>query len=280
VIVTSSIFQRVAPGLLALGCVLAVASYRSLPVSANHPVLVEGEKDFDGDGRTGAAEDTDSATDRVFGTIYAALAGDNGGANQNGSVTIVTSGRFPENLTITAANGNVTLEAAEGVHADIDAVVAGAAGNAERQATVGVNVAVDADANRIVVLRNLTIRNFAEGVRASGNARVIMNNVRLDSNVSYGIRALGNARVTVANGMIAGSGFRFAPGIDNASRPGTAIIFEGNASGSILDSVISSNAAVGIANVGQGLVRVAGGVLSDNAVNTMGSMSMDSAARQ
>ena len=66
--------------------------------------------DFDCDGRIDVAEDTDNATDRIFGTINAALAGANGGANQNGRVTIVTSGRFPEVVNITAANGNVTLE--------------------------------------------------------------------------------------------------------------------------------------------------------------------------
>src|SRR6185503_9717894 len=64
--------------------------------SANHPVLVEGEQDFDGDGRIGVMEDTDNATDRIFGTITTALLGMNGGANANGLVLIVTSGRFPE----------------------------------------------------------------------------------------------------------------------------------------------------------------------------------------
>ncbi len=63
-------------------------------VSANHPVLVEGEKDFDGDGLIGAAENTDG--DLVFGTITAALAAANGAAAQNGRVTIVTSGRFAD----------------------------------------------------------------------------------------------------------------------------------------------------------------------------------------
>ena len=64
-------------------------------VSANHPVLVEGNcdspvpgttivtggtcGDFDGDGRIGTAEDTDGA-DRIFGTLKAALGPGSGAA--------------------------------------------------------------------------------------------------------------------------------------------------------------------------------------------------------
>ena len=109
---------------------------------ANHPVLVEGNNcadagpnvttvppgtcgDFDGDGLIGTAEDTDNNTDRIFGTINAALGADRNGASQNGRVTIVTSGRFAEVVNITAANGNVTLEAAPGIEANIDAVLSG-----------------------------------------------------------------------------------------------------------------------------------------------------------
>ena len=53
----------------------------STAVFANHPVLVEGESDFDGDGLLGVAEDTDNDTDQVFGTINAALAAPNRAAN-------------------------------------------------------------------------------------------------------------------------------------------------------------------------------------------------------
>ena len=64
------------------------AFYGGTEVSANHPVLVEGNcdspvpgvtivtqatcGDFDGDGRIGTAEDTDGQ-DRIFGTLAAAL---------------------------------------------------------------------------------------------------------------------------------------------------------------------------------------------------------------
>ncbi len=83
---------------------------------ANHPVLVEGNcfgdgaaqrttvtpgtcGDYDGDGRIGTAEDTDVPFDRVFGTINAANSA--AGINNNGTITIVASGTFPEIVTIT-----------------------------------------------------------------------------------------------------------------------------------------------------------------------------------
>lgn len=132
-------------------------------VYANHPVLVEGNclnppagnpapplgslagtcGDYDGDGRIGTAEDNDG--DRVFGTLTRALANATG-ANQNGRVLIVTSGVFAETLTITGANGNVQLEAAPGVDANIDAVLQGDPGNAARQNAPG--IIVDAPDNR------------------------------------------------------------------------------------------------------------------------------------
>ncbi|MBA2427390.1 MAG: hypothetical protein H0V60_09975 [Actinobacteria bacterium] len=93
--------------------------------SANHAVLVEGEQDYDGDGLIGQAEDNDNATDRIFGTITAALGAANGGAGQTGRVTIVTSGRFFESVTIAPTTGNVTLEAAPGVEANVEAVAVG-----------------------------------------------------------------------------------------------------------------------------------------------------------
>ena len=56
--------------LLALLCGLSTSSL----CYANHPVLVEGESDFDGDGLLGTDEDLDG--DRVFGTLSVALAAD------------------------------------------------------------------------------------------------------------------------------------------------------------------------------------------------------------
>ena len=72
--------------------ILVVFSMPALSL-ANHPVLVEGESDFDGDGLLGTDEDNDG--DRIFGTLSVALAADLGAINNNGKITIVTTGRFP-----------------------------------------------------------------------------------------------------------------------------------------------------------------------------------------
>src|SRR5918993_3800996 len=106
--------------LLAATLFVGAAIWGAPDASANHPVLVEGNcdspvpgttivtvgtcGDFDGDGRIGTAEDTDGA-DRIFGTLNAALGPGTGaaagtGANHNGRITIVTSGRFAETLYI------------------------------------------------------------------------------------------------------------------------------------------------------------------------------------
>jgi len=159
-------------------CCLLARRFGAAPrVSANHPVYVEGNcdspvpgttivttgtcGDFDGDGRIGTAEDTDGA-DRIFGTLAAALgpgtgAGAGTGANMNGTILIVKSGRFAESLVIGntigapyvggcgdptvggCTPGNVTIEAAPGVVAEIDAVFQGdpAGGNPLRQGLTG-----------------------------------------------------------------------------------------------------------------------------------------------
>lgn len=214
-------------------------------VSANHPVLVEGNcnnppagsslpagsavgtcGDYDGDGRIGTAEDTDGP-DRVFGTINAALGNGTGaaagtGANQNGRIIIVTSGTFAEVVTITGANGNVQLEAAPGVEANIDAVLQGdvAGANAGRQNADG--IIVNSPHNRYVQIRNITSRNWRSGILVMGSSRVVIESCRLDNNVDYGIEVTDSARVTVAKSEIHGTGFRQAPGVDNTPTPAKA----------------------------------------------------------
>src|ERR671913_2187920 len=106
--------------LLAATLFVGAAIWGAPDASANHPVLVEGNcdspvpgttivtigtcGDFDGDGRIGTAEDTDGA-DRIFGTLAAALGPGTGaaagtGANQNGRIIIVASGRYAEVVNI------------------------------------------------------------------------------------------------------------------------------------------------------------------------------------
>jgi len=230
--------------------------WRTPGVEANHPVLVEGELDFDGDGLVGMAEDTDNDTDRVFGTINAALGAANGGANQNGRVVIVTSGRFREIVSITAANGNVTLEAAPGVEANIDAVVAGARANqfpttTATQASPG--IVVDAASNRSVTIRNIVSRNWTDGIRILNNSRVTIDNCRLEGNVNNGIDVSGNARVTITNSHVNYTGFRAGaagdfPSAANQPNPGIGVAFRGGATGTVVNTTVTGSFASGIAN--------------------------------
>ena len=144
---------------------------------ANHPVLVEGNcnnppagnpapvtpgqcGDYDGDGLIGTAEDADG--DRVFGTINGANAATATGVNNNGTITIVTSGTFAEQVTLT---GNVTLQAASGVDANIDAILQGDPNSPTRETVPG--IIVDAPSNRRVVIRNVGTRNWTSGIQVN-----------------------------------------------------------------------------------------------------------------
>lgn len=239
-------------------------------VMANHPVLVEGEKDFDGDGLVGIAEDNDNNTDRIFGTITAALSALNGGAAQNGRVTIVTSGRFAEQLVINGTNGNVTVEAAPGVEANIDAVVAGARGsqfpngnNVTRQEVAG--IIVETADNRRVVLRNLVIRNWAEGIIVMADSHVAIDNCRLEGNRDYGIHVIDRAKVAITDCDINGTGFRVGAATNNAANPGNAIEFDDWSSGLVCNTTVTGSFGAGIRNSCRpNSVRLQGNCLFDN----------------
>ena len=273
-----AIFSFVAVALCA-----GTIQWGAVRVSANHPVLVEGNcdspvpgtnvitehgtcGDYDGDGRIGTAEDTDGA-DRIFGTINAALGPGTGaaagtGANHNGTITIIKSGRFAEtiyigqNLSGPGGAGvttpiNVTLEAAPGVSADINAVFQGdpAGGNASRQSQEGITVLYTTTGpNAVVTLRNLTVRNFATGIAVGGNSRVVIDNCRLENNFNHGIRVSGNARVVVNDTRVTATGFRFGPGSTGSPNPGNGISVEDKSQARILHSVFAQNLAGGISN--------------------------------
>jgi hypothetical protein len=260
---------------LTVGLMLAGTSiWGRFGALANHPVLVEGERDFDGDGRIGLAEDTDG-DDRIFGTITAALAAANGAANQNGRVTVVTSGRFHEQVMITNANGNTTLEAAPGVEANIDAVATGTRAlefpgstNAIRQGQPG--VVVTSPANRYVTLRNLVIRNWTEGIQTLGNSRVNIDNCRLESNVNYGIHVLDNGRVSIVNCQVSATGFRVGatgdfPSAANQPNPGMGIAFRGTSIGNVAATTVTGSFSAGIANLTGNSSAV--GILQVNALD-------------
>ena len=265
---------------------LAFALFAGTNLVANHPVLVEGNcnnppagfstvplagtcGDFDGDGRIGAAEDTDG--DRVFGTITAALANSTG-ANQNGAVTIVTSGTFAEVVAITCANGNVTVQAAPGVEADIDAVLQGDPGNTGRQGAPG--IVVNCPATRYVVLRNLTSRNWTSGIRVSGSSRVTIENVRLENNVNFGLEVRGNAKVAIDNSQVLATGFRVSTAgdfpVSSMPNPGNGISFEESSSGAVFRTEVSGSFATGVADRSTGRVVLRDAFLTDNNPNRQG----------
>lgn len=241
------------------------------PAFANHSVLVEGNcngtgtaqrtavtpgtcGDYDGDGRVGAAEDTDEA-DRVFGTINFALGpGTVGGANtglgQNGSITIVGSGIFPESVTIT---GNVTLQAAPGVEAIVEAFLQGFPGGTALQAQPG--IIVNAPANRYVIIRNITTRNWTSGIQVLGASRVAIDRVRAENNVNYGIEVSDSARVAITSSEVHATGVRLNPvtgnfpSAANVPSPGKGIEFDDQSTGSIFLTTVAGSFAAGISNV-------------------------------
>ena len=277
---------------LAMGlAVAALAALGGRDATANHPVLLEGNNggdglsltsvppgtsgDYDGDGNVGTAEDTDNANDRVFGTLTAALLGANGGANANGHVIIVTSGRFNETITLpnvaagqAAINGVTVIEAAPGVHASIDAVLQGDPGNAARQAATGITINTP-DTDRLVILRNLAIRNFTVGLQAMGNSRVICENCRFDDNVTANVMATGNARLSLVGCDIRSGGMRFNPA-KAVANPGDGVSFSGNAKGVISDCNIIGNTGAGVRNTSSSVIRVIGSTVFDNAPNFVG----------
>lgn len=263
-----------------LACAIHISAAR---VSAQgHTVYVEGNcdspvpgttlvapgtcGDFDGDGRIGTAEDTDGA-DRIFGTINAALGTGTGaaagtGINHNGHVVIVTSGRFYESIYIgqntcgagcpgAATPGSVTLEAAPGVSATIDAMFQGdpSGQNSARLNSTGITVSYIPNTGigltRTVILRNLTVRNFARGLEASQSARLLVDHCNFENNQNYGIVLNFGALAVISDSRVTGSGFRtIAP----APNPGHGIILETNAQARLINTVVSHNFNIGINN--------------------------------
>lgn len=301
-------------------CAVAVALTFGTSASANHPVYVEGNcnpyqyfvtpntcGDYDGDGRVGAAEDGDNGTDRIFGTISGALGNipfgnDSNGnsitgssAGQNGRVVIVTSGRFNETVTIGFNSGlypnpgNVELEAAPGVSASLEAVVQGdpdPAANTARQSRVGITV--NSPSTRIITLRNLTIRNYMEGIRLEGDSRVNIENCNIDNNRNVGIRALANSRLTINNTNVVGTGFRLGNAVDNTPFPGDGIRFEGNSRGWLKEvtvyhsfrNAISATSATVMGNVITNGINTVGGTVQtgDNGVEGIAVVATPTAA--
>ena len=242
--------------------VLTVSLFVAGPAWANHPVTVEGNcfgpgaggmatglrtspvepgtcGDYDGDGLIGVAENED--LDNNFGTINAALAS----VAQNGTVTVVANGTFPEAVRLAPVDGgSVTLEAAPGVQATLDAVVQGQAGNAERAGQSGVQVRGCASCG--VTFRNLGVRNFAQGVNVGGRSHVLVQRVRTEGNVNFGIRAIDDARLTMRGTTVNATGFRKDAGGVATAKPGIGVSIVESARASIWHSVVSNSRGAGI----------------------------------
>ena len=252
-----NLFKAVSAAALLFGFIFVSAS----TALANHPVLVEGNcnnppagnstppgtagaacGDYDGDGLIGTAEDNDG--DRVFGTINGANSA--AGVSNNGTITIVTSGTFAEQVILT---GNVTLQAAPGVHANIDAVLQGDPGSGARQGQPG--IIVNAPANRIVVIRNIQSRNWTSGIQVNGSSRVSIENCILEHNINYGIEVTGSARVKIDQSQVIATGYRQSPAGDfpsaaNRPNPGIGIEFGFSARGAVFRTEVSGSFSAGI----------------------------------
>ncbi len=233
-------------------------------VFANHSVLVEGEHDFDGDGLIGAAEDADG--DRIFGTINAGLSN----ANNNGHVTIVTSGRFIETIFITAANGVVVLEAAPGVTAVVEAFRPGDNdNNASRESQPGIIIASNGDFP--IEIRNMVSRNWTVGIQVTGDSRVTIDGCKTDSNVNFGIQVTDNASVVITDSQINSSGSRRSGTLGQvAAQPGIGISYEGNSHGAVTRTTVAHSVAAGIARQTAGEVSLLNNTTFNNSPNLLG----------
>lgn len=267
---TNVAFRRWGAGRKGLAGLIACTAGLVLAPSAlaNHGVQVEGNcqnapddpaftavgdlacGDYDGDGLIGTAEDNDN--DRVFGTLNGAISTGNAATrlNNNGSAIVVTSGVFAETVDIT---GNVTLEAAPGVDANIDAFVQGddAASNNARQAQPG--IVVNAPDNRAVVIRNIRSTNWTSGIQIQGDSSVTVEDVEVDHNINYGIEVLDNALVNIANSEVSATGFRLNPVTGdfpavNAPDPGRGIEFDGASDGAVFNTTVTGSFDASIAD--------------------------------
>ena len=254
--------KPLARGLL-IGTLCAPLLALATPAAANHPVYVEGNcfgpgagdaatglkqspvtagtcGDYDGDGRIGKAEDRDG--DNNYGSINAALTA----IAQNGRVVIVTSGTFPEVVRLKPTDGgNVSLEAAEGVDANIDAVVQGDPGNTARSAAQG-GIIIGACGQCRVTVRNVMTRNWTDGVRVVGRSHVHLDEVRAENNINYGVHVMGKAKVSISNSQINATGFRKTSVGVSPANPGVGVSFEDRSKGSVFFTSITGSAAAGL----------------------------------
>jgi hypothetical protein len=257
-------FRKMSAASMVATLALALGVVAPNVAQANHPVLVEGEADFDGDGMVGLAEDNDG--DVVFGTITRAL-GAAPAIGQNGIVMVVTSGRFVEVVNLT---GNVTLEGAPGVSVDVEAFLVPAdprlaqfpAAQAMPNMLQGApGIVIDAPANRFVTVRNVTTSNWTSGVIVRNNSRALLDNVKAQNNINFGIQVSGNARAAIFDSKITATGFRLngATGdfpTNMMPAPGVGVRFADQSRGNISGTTMAGNFGAGMANESNSLFNV------------------------
>lgn len=251
---------------LAAGAIAAPMVLLASPALANHPVFVEGNcfgpgagdtatglqespvaagtcGDYDGDQRIGEAEDTDG--DNSYGTIQAAVLA----VANNGLVTIVANGTFPEVVRLQPTDGaNITLQAAPGVNANIDAVTQGAPNGDFRPTRPGI-VINGCDECRVTI-RNVTTRNWTDGVAVRGSSHAHLDEVIAENNTDYGIHVTDDARVSISDSQVNATGFRTDANGPAQPNPGTGVSFEDYSRGSIYRTSITGSAAAGLATDG------------------------------
>jgi hypothetical protein len=143
-----------------------------------------------------------------------------------------------------ADGASLVLEAAPGVDANIDAVVQGQAGNAERAKQAG--IVVHSCATCRTTVRNLTVRNWLAGLRIRGHSQVLLDDVRAEGNLNTGIRIRGHSRVAVRNSAVTATGYRKDAGGAGTPSPGVGIRAHDRTRTSVVDSVVSGSFRAGI----------------------------------
>ena len=248
------------------GSLLAVARSGSPPPgeppTPDHTVLLEGDADFDGDGRRGAAEDADG--DHVFGTLagipgFAPTGPVIGPIYAYNHVVIVTSGVFFEPLRTSFATAT-TIEAAAGVRA-----VSDARGSETMPGQPIGAIALSADHR--VVLRNLTFRHWHVGVEVLATASLFVDGCHFEDisdnrssvTVPIGVRVSENATAVI-------SGCSFTRCGDPSNSGGAAIRFEAGAKGVVKDTNAINNHGAGIIR-NDPRVRVINSVVFGNTPN-------------
>lgn len=268
--------------ILAAGAVAApmVVLAAPPPASANHPVFVEGNcfgpgagetatglqespvvagtcGDYDGDRRIGAAEDNDG--DNSYGTIGGAV----DAVANNGLVTVVANGTYPEIVRLLPTNGaNITLQAAPGVQANIDAVTQGEPGGPLRANRPGI-VVNGCDDCRVTV-RNVVTRNWTDGVAVRGDSHAHLDEVISENNTDYGIHVTDQARVSISDSQVNATGFRTDANGPAQPDPGIGVEFGDNSRGSIYRTSITGSAAAGLTTEGGPAPRTVQVQLFDN----------------